>query len=85
MSNKNPRQLRRITIPGDELVPDAEWCAEVLAGAHRRTATRYEADGLPFVMIAGCKYRPLNEGRAWLAARIKRRNPKKSERRSATA
>ena len=85
MSNKTPRQLRRITIPGDERVLDAEWCAEVLAGAHRRTATRYEVDGLPFVMIAGCKYRPLNEGRAWLAARIKRRNPPKTSCRSAAA
>jgi hypothetical protein len=64
----------RIEIPGDTLVPDAVFCTEVLAGAHRRTAKRLEAKGLPFVMVAGRKYRPLNEGSAWLAKRIKRPN-----------
>jgi hypothetical protein len=42
----------------------------VLAGANRRTAKRYEREGLPFVMVAGKKYRPLGQGRAWLASRI---------------
>jgi hypothetical protein len=64
----------RIEIPGDVLVLDAVFCREVLAGATRRTAARLEADGLPFVMVAGRKYRPLREGQAWLAARIQRRN-----------
>ena len=63
-----------IEIPGDVLVPDAEFCELVLAGATRRTASRLEAEGLPFAMVAGRKYRRLNEGRAWLAARIQRRN-----------
>ena len=62
-----------ITIPGDVLVPDPEFCAEVLDGATCRTARRLEAQGLPFVMVRGRKYRPLNEGRAWLAGRIQRR------------
>jgi hypothetical protein len=65
---------RHIVIPGDVLLPDPEFCVEVLDGATRRTARRLEAQGLPFVMVRGRKYRPLNEGRAWLAARIQRRN-----------
>ena len=40
----------RITIPGDTLVTDEAFCDEVLAGAHRKTANRYEAEGLPFAM-----------------------------------
>jgi hypothetical protein len=60
----------RITIPGDVLIPDDEFCREVLDNATRRTARRYERDGLPFVMIRGRKFRPLNAGREWLAARI---------------
>ena len=59
-----------ITIPGDLLIPDDEFCREVLDGATTRTARRYERDGLPFVMIRGRKFRPLNAGRKWLAARI---------------
>ena len=59
-----------ITIPGDLLIPDDEFCREVLDGATRRTARRYERDGLPFVMIRGRKFRPLNAGREWLARRI---------------
>jgi hypothetical protein len=70
----------RIEIPGDVLVPDAEFCSLVLAGATRRTASRLEAQGLPVVMVAGRKYRPLNEGRAWLAARIQRRNQQRRRR-----
>jgi hypothetical protein len=63
----------RIEIPGDILILDDLFCREVLAGATRRTATRLEAEGLPFVMVAGRKYRPLGEGRAWLAGRIQRK------------
>ena len=60
-----------ITIPGDLLIPDDEFCREVLDGATRRTARRYEHDGLPFVMIRGRKFRPLNAGREWLAERMR--------------
>jgi hypothetical protein len=74
MSFENLRDpAGRIEIPGDVLVPDAEFCNLVLGGATRRTATRLEAQGLPFAIVAGRKYRPLNEGRTWLAARIERR------------
>ena len=71
MSIEFPRP--RIEIGDDVLVSDAEFCATVLAGANRRTAKRYEREGLPFVMVAGKKYRPLGQGRAWLAGRIQTR------------
>jgi hypothetical protein len=61
---------RHIEIPGDVLIPDADFCRDVLNDCARRTAKRYEAEGLPFVMVAGKKFRPLNAGREWLAARI---------------
>jgi hypothetical protein len=61
---------RHIEIPGDVLIPDDEFCREVLNDCARRTAKRYEMQGLPFVMIGGRKFRPLNAGREWLAARI---------------
>jgi hypothetical protein len=78
MSKENQKSPpRRIDIGTDVLALDEDFCAEVLAGATRRTAKRYEREGLPFVMVAGYTYRPLNEGRAWLAARIQRRNQKK--------
>jgi hypothetical protein len=72
-----PRPVDRIEIPGDTLVRDAEFLHEVLGGATSRTGKRLESEGLPFVMIAGRKYRPLNEGRRWLAERIQRKQPTK--------
>jgi hypothetical protein len=59
-----------IEIPGDVLIPDADFCRDVLGGMCRRTAKRYEMEGLPFIMISGRKFRPLNAGRKWLAGRI---------------
>ena len=72
---------RCIEIPGDTLILDEDFCRDVLAGATRRTGRRLEAEGLPYAMVAGVKYRPLNEGRAWLAARIQRRNQQTPRRR----
>jgi hypothetical protein len=72
---------RHIEIPGDVLIPDEEFCREVLNGCARRTAKRYEAEGLPFVMVAGWKFRPLNAGREWLAARIQAQMTHKPQRR----
>jgi hypothetical protein len=71
----------QIEIAGDVLILDSEFCRVVLAGATRRTAARLEAEGLPYAMVAGRKYRPLNEGRAWLAARIQRRGQQPQRRR----
>lgn len=83
MSLEDPNELpNRIEIPGDVLIPDPEFCELVLGGATRRTARRLEAEGLPFAMVAGRKYRPLNEGRAWLAARIQRRGQPPKRRRA---
>jgi hypothetical protein len=74
---------QRIEIPGDVLIPDAAFCDEVLGGAHTRTAQRLDSQGLPFVMVGGRKFRPLNEGRAWLAARIRRQGQQPTRRHSA--
>jgi hypothetical protein len=66
LTNKDHRApADRIQLPNDTLVLDALFCAEVLGGATRRTGRRLEAEGLPYAMVAGRKYRPLNEGRAW--------------------
>jgi hypothetical protein len=77
MSTKSRRPASRIEIPGDILIPDDEFCRDVL-GCTRRTGARLEALGLPFAMVAGRKYRPLDEGRKWLAGRIQRRNPRRA-------
>ena len=60
----------RVEIPNDTLIPDEDFCREVLGGCARRTAKRYEREGLPYILIRGRKFRPLNAGRAWLASRI---------------
>ena len=82
MSNKAKDRPRRIEIPGDVLVLDEDFHRDVLAGANRRTGKRLEAEGLPFIKIAGCTYRPLNAGRAWLADRIKTKNQTQKRRRA---
>src|SRR4051794_8581147 len=64
---------RSIEIPGDLLVPDEDFRRVVLNGASRKTGGRLDLLGLPFIFVAGHKFRPLNEGRQWLAARIQRR------------
>jgi hypothetical protein len=82
-----PRRIevpRRIELPNDVLVLDEEWCA--LAGdIDRRTSQRHDAEGCPFIYVGNRKYRPLNEARAWLAGRIKRRNRPRPSRRTAVA
>jgi hypothetical protein len=73
MSLQDEVATGHIAIPGDVLIPDKEFRETVLRGACPRTARRLDDDGLPFIMIAGRKFRPLNEGRAWLAQQIVRR------------
>jgi hypothetical protein len=82
-SDSRPRRKRaaRIEIPGDVLVSDEEFCIEVLAGATRRSAQKLDAEGCPFVIVNNQKYRPLEEGRRWLAARIKRKGRPPTRRR----
>lgn len=69
-----------IKLPsGDMLVPDAEFLKQA-GDVTSRTGRDWDAKGCPFVMIAGRKYRPLNEGLTWLASQIKRRNPSRAAR-----
>jgi hypothetical protein len=70
---------RRIAIPGDTLVPDQVFLASVCNGASRRTGARYDARGLPFVMVNGEKWRPLEEGRKWLATQIVRKSRRRRQ------
>jgi hypothetical protein len=72
---------RRIELSDDVLIIDEDFHKEVLAGASRRTGKRLEAEGLPFLMVTGVKYRPLNAGRAWLSNRITHKNPQQKRRR----
>ena len=70
----------RIELPnGDVAIPNTEFAKKL--GVVVRTLNNYDRQGLPFLMIGGRKYRPLNAGLSWLASRIQRRNP----RRTATA
>jgi hypothetical protein len=72
-----------ISLPnGDVLIPDIEFAEKL--DITRRTLANFDRDGCPFVLIGGCKYRPLNEGLSWIASRIRRRNlrrgcPRKAE------
>ena len=70
----------RIEIPGDVLIPDPDFRREVLDDCSARTAKRYERDGLPYVMVRGRKFRPLNGGRKWLASRIQSRTAQRRRR-----
>ena len=71
-----------IPLPnGDVLVPDCEFLQQA-GGVTYRTGLNWDKAGCPHTHIGGKKYRPLQEGMAWLAARIKRRNLPRSTRRS---
>jgi phage terminase Nu1 subunit (DNA packaging protein) len=68
-----------IQLPnGDKLIPRSEFAA--LIGATPRTVANYEHQGLPTVEIAGIRYNPHDEGLNWIAARIQRRNPRRTSR-----
>jgi hypothetical protein len=65
-----------IPLPnGDVLIPDAEFAEKL--GVTRRTLSNRDQEGCPFILIAGIKYRPLNEGLTWFYSRIQRRNPRR--------
>jgi hypothetical protein len=71
-----------IELPdGEVAVTDEEFCAYVLNGATRRTAKRYEHEGLPRLEIRGRIFRPLRAGQQWLAARIVAANSMRESRR----
>jgi hypothetical protein len=73
MSTEDQIAAGHVPIPGDVLIPDKEFREQVLLGATDRTGRELDAKGLPYIFIKGRKYRPLNEGRAWLAGQIVRR------------
>lgn len=66
-----------IHLPDDELILDADWAIEW--NTTTRTLARYDKlpDGLPYVILAGKKYRPRKACEAWLAKRIQRPNPRR--------
>jgi len=70
----------RVETPNDILIPDEDFCREVLGGCARRTAKRYEREGLPYILIRGRKYRPLQAGRTWLASRVQSHTPQRLRR-----
>jgi hypothetical protein len=72
-NREKPARLE-IPIDGDVLIPDLDFCRDFLQGT-RKTGSRYDKQGLPFVVLSGKKYRPLEACKAWLAGRIRRLNP----------
>ena len=63
-----------IELPnGDVAIPNEELASKL--GVVIRTLNNYDREGLPYLMIGGKKFRPLNLAMAWVAGRIKRRNP----------
>jgi hypothetical protein len=69
-------QVRPACIPlpnGDALIPDAVFLG-IAGGVTARTGNTWDKQGCPFVMIGGRKWRPKKEGLNWIAARIRRRN-----------
>lgn len=66
-----------IALPNDELIPDAELAKRW--GVTIRTLYAYEnqPDGLPVWKIGGKKYRGVRASAEWLAAQVRRPNPRK--------
>jgi len=69
----------RIQLPnGDTLIPRPEFAA--LLDVTPRTIANYEKLGLPTTEVGGIRYNPQNEGLNWIAARIQRRNSRRTSR-----
>jgi hypothetical protein len=62
----------RIELNDDELVRNDLIAAEV--GTSERSVNRGDANGAPFVLVGGIKYRPIKAYRTYLAEQIKRKN-----------
>jgi len=58
-----------------EYEKEADWAKG--RGISQRTAARYRTLGLPFLIFGGYVWIPKAEGRAWVASRITRRNPRR--------
>jgi hypothetical protein len=76
MSVDDQTRPNRVEIPNDILYPGRRLLSRSLGRCARRTAKRYEREGLPYILIRGRKFRPLNAGRTWLASRT-RKAPKR--------
>jgi hypothetical protein len=80
MDKQQTATLKIIDIGDDKAIPDADFCRQFLNDATRRTAGRYDKLGLPYLMVNGEKWRPINAGKGWLASRIQQRNQKPERR-----
>jgi hypothetical protein len=60
-----------------EYAKEMDWAAG--HGISQRTAARYRTIGLPFLTFGGFVWIPKREGRAWIASRVKRRNPRRQK------
>jgi hypothetical protein len=56
-----------------EYEKEADWAEG--HGVHQRTVARYRDLGLPFLFFGGLIWIHKSGGRAWIASRVKRRNP----------
>jgi hypothetical protein len=66
-----PRAERPERIPfadGDALVRNDIFAGEL--GSSERALNRNDAAGAPFILIAGCKYRPERAYREYLASKV---------------
>jgi hypothetical protein len=68
------RALRQIQLDGDVAIPDEDFRRQYLNGATHRTATTYDKQGLPYLIVNGIKMRPLEACKQWLTKRIQRDN-----------
>ena len=67
-----------IKLPNDELIPDEEHAKGWKCTARTLRRYEHEPDGLPYVIVGGRKYRPVNACAEWLARRMRRPNPKRA-------
>jgi hypothetical protein len=62
----------RIPLNDDELVRNDLIAAEL--GSSERSVNRGDANGAPFMLVGGIKYRPIKAYRTYLAEQIKRKS-----------
>jgi hypothetical protein len=72
MSVDHQTRPNRVEIPNDILVRDEDFCRKVLGRCARRTAKRYECEGLSYIPIGGRKFRPLKAVRTSWASRTRK-------------
>jgi hypothetical protein len=85
-SNRGRGRPKRSDRPERIPLPDGEelWRNDIVAkewGTSERDLNRLDADGAPYMIVGGCKYRPIFEFRAFRAERIQRRGQPPQRRR----